>query len=129
MSETNNTKKWSIEQEQYIRFLAAGRTDTTGKRWTNEEYAQKVLKVHPVTLSKWKTNPLFRMAVLEETMGRAVDFLPAMVNAQIKKAIKKEDTAAFMAIMRQAGIVKADKSESEVTHQGEVSFTNQVPIK
>ena len=123
----NSANNWTAQQLQAIRFLAAGREDTTGKRWTNEEFCEQILKIHPTTLSRWKADPTFRMAVLEETMGRATDFLPAMVNAQIKKAIKKEDTPAFMAIMRQAGIIRADKTEQKTEHTGEVAFVNQIP--
>lgn len=114
MSDAKNAKKWSIEQEKYIKFLAAGKKDTTGKVWSKEAYAA-VLGVHPTTLSRWQSDVAFRMAVLDETMGRYADFLPAMVQAQIKKAIKSGDTPAFMAVMRQGGVIKSDKHDHTIT--------------
>lgn len=61
-------------------------------------------------------------------MGRVTQFVPAMVQAQVAKAVKKQDTPAFMAIMRQAGVLKADRTDSTVEHTGEVAFTNNVPL-
>lgn len=116
----NNVQTWKPEQLKYIRFLAAGRRDTTGRLWTNDEYA-KVLGVSPQTLSRWKADVRFRMAILDETMGRFSDFIPAMVSAQTKKAMGKGDTQAFMAVMRQAGLLKSDKQEVE--HKGELGIT------
>lgn len=129
MSDLGNSSKFTPAQMSAIRFLAANKTDTSGKKWTIEDFCSTVLKIHFTTFYNWQRDPVFRMAVLEETMGRMTQFVPAMVQAQVAKAVKKQDTPAFLAIMRQAGVLKADKQDSVVTHQGEVSFTNQVPVQ
>lgn len=123
MSEANSANKWNREQELAIRFLAAGKTDTSGKKWTADDFCNTVLKIHPTTLSRWKANSEFRQAVLEETMGRVADFIPAMVQAQVAKSVKKQDTQAFMAIMRQSGVLRSDKQD--IQHGGEVGITLQ----
>ncbi len=123
-----NASDLTAGKQMAINYLAANKTDTNGNKWSIEDFCEKVLKVHPATFYRWQSEPSFRMAVLEETMGRMTQFVPAMVQAQISKAIKKQDTPAFMAVMRQAGIIKADKTEAKTEHSGEVNFTNQVPI-
>lgn len=129
METQENASEFTPGQIMAIRFLAANKTDTNGNKWTIEDFCRQVLKVDPATLYRWQAKQEFRIAVLDETMGRVTQFVPAMVQAQVAKAVKKQDTQAFMAVMRQAGIIKADKTDSKVEHSGEVAFTNQVPIQ
>lgn len=128
MGTQGNPIGFTPPQIQAIKFLGANKIDTTGKKWTIEDFSRQVLKINPCTFYDWQSKPAFRQAVLEETMGRVTQFVPAMVQAQVAKAVKKQDTPAFMAIMRQAGVLKADRTDSTVEHTGEVAFTNNVPL-
>lgn len=125
MSEPEKPDDWSLEQRQYIRFLAAGKTDTTGKKWTKEEFARQVLKCSPDRLYDWQRKPGFKSAVFEETMGRMAEFLPDMVRAQVHKSIKRQDTPAFLALMRQTELLKSDKVDQNTNLSGEVGVTVQ----
>lgn len=105
-----------------IKFLAANKTDTKGNKWNIENFCSGVLKVDPATFYRWQSKQEFRMAVLEETMGRVTQFVPAMVQAQVSKAVKRQDTPAFMAIMRQAGVLKSDKVETKNENTTELAI-------
>src|SRR5438874_2106453 len=105
-------QEWTPEQKLFIEFVAAGKKDTQGKKWTMEEFAERVLKLERTTLWRWKKLPGFAQAVFEEKLTRNLDYLPAMVDAQTAKAIKQGDTAAFKEMLRAMELLKADKSEN-----------------
>lgn len=109
MDAAKNANKLTTDQEQYIRFLAAGKVDSTGKKWTKEDFATKILKVHPTTLSRWKHVPGFREALFDASVSGISEFIPDMIRAQVHKSIEKKDTVAFMALMRQTGLLKSDR--------------------
>src|SRR6185437_10462654 len=111
MAELENANNLTPDELMAARFLAAGKQDVNGRKYTIEEFCQEVLKCHPATFYRMQVKQAFKQQVLEETMGRMTKFIPAMVQAQVEKSIKQKDTTAFMAIMRQAGLLKADKSE------------------
>jgi hypothetical protein len=118
----NASLDFTAQERQAINFLAAGKMDTKGNKWTIEDFCEQVIKVHPATFYRWQSRIEFRQAVLEETMGRVTQFVPDMVKAQVHKAIKKQDTPAFMAVMRQAGIIKSDKQEIKAEVDGNMTF-------
>jgi hypothetical protein len=111
MDEAKTAKTLTPEQQSFVTFLAAGKVDENGKKWTEGDFAKKRLKIHYTTVSRWKLLPAVREAVMEEALGKAIDFVPAMLQAQIRKAIKKEDTQAFLAVMRQAGLLRPDRKD------------------
>lgn len=121
METAKKANSLSIKQQQYVNFLAAGRVDRTGKKWSKGEYAQ-VLGVHPTTLSDWQHVPGFKEALFEASIARIAEFVPDMLRAQVAKAISSKDTNAFMAVMRQAGLLKADKSDNKNENYTEVKL-------
>ena len=111
MEDTKNANSLTPQQQAFVQFLACGKVDEKGKKWTQDEFAKKKLKMHPVTVSNWKKIPAIRQALHEAAIGNIVEFVPAMLKAQVGKAINKGDTQAFMAVMRQSGLLMADKQD------------------
>lgn len=106
---------FSPAQLEYINFLAANQTDTEGNRYTKEQYAKQIGKVDPKTLYEWQKLPGFYDAVAELAPQKIIKrWYPKMIEAQIIKAVKQKDTTAFMALARQSGMLKADKTETKV---------------
>lgn len=110
MTQQELQEKLTTEQELYVKYLAAGRQSTSGKKYTEEQFAE-LIGVNPATLWRWRQKPEFKKLVLDESMTRLVEFIPAMNKAMVRKAIEKGDVQAYMAIMRQAELLKAEKQE------------------
>lgn len=117
-----NPTNLTPQQWQLVKFVASGKVDTNGNKWTIEDFCDKVLKINRSTYYDWVAKQEVRMAILEETMGRVSQFVPAMVQAQVAKAVKKQDTQAFMAVMRQSGVLKSDKQELKAEVDGNMTF-------
>lgn len=113
MEEAKMSDKWTEQQEQYIRFLARGKKDQAGNEYTEAEFA-KFIGVNERTTYRWRLLDGFAQAVFDEALRMRISYLPTIIDAQIMAAGKKGkggDTQAFMAIMRQFGLLKADKQD------------------
>lgn len=109
MDAQQNPTGLTPQQIKLVKFVASGKIDSEGNKWTIEKFCEEVLHMNRATYYDWMSKQEVRMAILDETMGRVHQFVPAMVQAQVAKAVKKQDTTAFMAVMRQAGVLKSDK--------------------
>lgn len=107
-----NTTEFTPMQLEYIKFLAAGKIDKDGKKWSREDFATKVAKVNPSTLYDWQRIPGFKEALFQETMSRVSDWIPAMTRAQVKKAMQG-DTPAFKVVMNQLHLLVAERIETK----------------
>lgn len=131
-------ENWTEQQKQYIRFLGRGKRDINGTKYSKEKFAE-LIGIHWTTLYEWQNLPGFMEAVFDWSVKEHIDYLPDMIKAQAAKATGQElystdakgkrkvakpgDTQAFMALMRQFGLLKSDKidnsGEIEVTHKYE----------
>jgi hypothetical protein len=119
--------KFNPHQRNYILFLATGQRDDHNKKMSKEKYA----KAHghdATTLYDWQRLPGFKEAVFYASVSAVAHYFPKMLQAQVDKAIKLGDTQAFMAVMRQSGLLQPDKQENKNEHTGTVQFTNEVPL-
>lgn len=125
MNETKTQGNWTNQQLKYIQFLASEKTDKSGKKWTEEEY-QSVLGVDQATMWRWRQLPGFRLALFEKILENNLDYLPNLVKGQMAAGIRKGkggETAAFLAIMRQFELLKADKTDNKTELSGDLKFT------
>lgn len=118
-------EKWSDQQIKFARYLSRGKTNLQGERRTMEQFANAI-GVGVATLYRWRELDGFMQIVFDMTMKDMVDDLPTMLKAMKAKAAgqsvmykdrrgkereAKPDTQAFMALMRQAKLLQADRHD------------------
>lgn len=131
MSEAKTLGNFTEKQEQFIRFLGRGKRDVNGNKYSNEEFA-KLIGVHFTTLYDWKQLPGFSQAVFEYSMKELAEHIPELNQAVMMKAVgiepkkrKAADIPAYLALMRQASLLKSDKQDVNQNMSGEVGITIQ----
>lgn len=105
-------EKFTPQQELYLEYLAAGKQDVHGNKYSKGDMA-KLFGTDPATLWRWERLPGFQEEVFNRSMARLTEYLPSMNKAMVKKALDKGDVQAYMAIMRQANLLKADKFDNK----------------
>lgn len=92
----------------YARFLAANKTDSDMRRWTEAEYS-KAVGVSDRTFRAWKQLPGFWGLVSELAPDTIHKFIPQIMQVQIKEALSGDlNSAKFL--LNQADRLKGDKS-------------------
>lgn len=119
MSTQDLQDKWTAPQQTYIDYLAAGKSDITGRKWTKAEIS-KMLGVDPATLWRWEQLDGFQEAVFTKSIRRMTEYIPAMNTAMIKKTLQKGDVSAYLALMRQAKLLQSDKQDVNAHISGSV---------
>lgn len=131
MNEAKTLVKFTEKQEQFIRFLGRNKKDVNGNKYTNEEFA-KLIGVHYTTLYDWKQLPGFSQAVFDYSIRELAEHIPGLNEAVMMKAAgiepkkrKSADIPAYLALMRQASLLKSDKSDINQNMSGELGITIQ----
>lgn len=99
------TDKYDGIKAEFIKFLANPNRDKSQRDWAKEKGVDKS------TLSEWKKQGWFKEALVKEVESVLGDDLPE-IYAALKAKAKKGDIAAISLYLKQAELLKADKTET-----------------